>query len=141
MAETDGHHEPGVDAATGAEEPVALEASVRQGAATSFATDEQRRAALNHAFDYRGDVTVELTDGRRVEGYVFDRRMEGADPYVRIMPADGGVRLSLRYAEIAGLVFSGRDPAAGKSWETWVRKYVEKKRKGEPANRDPDPLE
>jgi hypothetical protein len=40
--------------------------------------------------------------------------------------------LKIPYADIAALAFSGRDPAAGKSWEAWVRKYWEKKssRKG-----------
>jgi len=35
------------------------------------------------------------------------------------------------YAEIAALAFTGRDTAAGKSYEAWVRKYREKKAAGE----------
>jgi len=35
------------------------------------------------------------------------------------------------YAEIAALAFSGRDTAAGKSWEAWMKKYAEKKAAGE----------
>ena len=31
----------------------------------------------------------------------------------------------------AALAFAGRDTAAGKSWEAWVRKYWEKKAAGE----------
>ena len=34
-------------------------------------------------------------------------------------------------ADIAALAFTGRDTAAGESWEAWVRKYWEKKAAGE----------
>lgn len=40
-------------------------------------------------------------------------------------------KISIPYSDIAALVFSGRDMAAGKSWEAWVRKYWEKKAAGE----------
>jgi hypothetical protein len=35
------------------------------------------------------------------------------------------------YNEIAGLKFSGRDTAAGRSFDAWVKKYWEKKAAGE----------
>jgi hypothetical protein len=35
------------------------------------------------------------------------------------------------YSDIAALAFTGRDTAAGKSWEAWVKKYMEKKAAGE----------
>jgi anthranilate synthase component 1 len=38
---------------------------------------------------------------------------------------------SVAYADIAALAFTGRDTAAGKSFEAWVRKYWEKKAAGE----------
>jgi hypothetical protein len=68
-----------------------------------------------------------------VEGYVFDRRhgRDLRDSLVRILPKDGSPRTSIAYSDIAALAFSGRDMAAGKSWETWVRKYWEKKAAGE----------
>jgi hypothetical protein len=56
----------------------------------SLASDDEIRTALEKAFDYRGDVTITLKDGTRLEGYVFD-----------------------------------------KSFETWVKKYREKKAAGE----------
>ena len=40
-------------------------------------------------------------------------------------------KISIAYSDIAALAFSGRDTAAGKSWEAWVRKYWEKKAAGE----------
>jgi len=78
-------------------------------------------------------VTLTLKDGRSIEGYIFDRRPGATleDSSVRLLPKDSGPKLTVRYSEIAGLAFTGRDPAAGKSWEAWVKKYWEKKRAGE----------
>jgi 16S rRNA A1518/A1519 N6-dimethyltransferase RsmA/KsgA/DIM1 with predicted DNA glycosylase/AP lyase activity len=90
--------------------------------------------ALEKAFDYRGDITLTLKDGSKVEGYVFDRRSEGRtldDCVVRLFPKDRHEKVSVRYSEIARLEFSGRDTAAGKSFETWLKKYQEKKAAGE----------
>lgn len=112
-----------------------------EGAVPELATPEQRRAAFDQAFDYRGDVTLTTTDGRVIEGYVFDRRSEGDQPCVRLLPRDATEKLSVPYADIARLQFTGRDTAAGKSWETWLKKYVEKKLKGEVAELTPESLE
>jgi hypothetical protein len=91
------------------------------------------RTALDKAFDYRGDVTITRKDGSSVEGYLFDRRPGAslATSVVRIIPKDGDEKLSVSYADVAKLAFTGRDTAAGKSWETWVKKYNEKKAAGE----------
>ena len=40
-------------------------------------------------------------------------------------------RVSVSYADVAALNFSGRDTAAGKTFDAWVRKYWEKKAAGE----------
>jgi hypothetical protein len=99
-----------------------------------LASDEELRGALEKAFDYRGDVTITRKDGSRLEGYIFDRRSDGptlGDCHVRLLPKAGGGKVSVSYADIARLEFTGRDTAEGKSWETWVRKYTEKKRAGE----------
>ena len=68
-----------------------------------------------------------------MEGYIFDRRTGAtlAESAVRLIPKGSSTRLAIPYSDIAGLVFSGRDPAAGKSWEAWVKKYWEKKAAGE----------
>jgi len=105
----------------------------KQGDAWSGASAEELRQALELAFDYRGDVTITLRDGRQVEGYIFDRRTGRTleDSSVRLFPKDRPEKVTVRYAEIAGLAITGRDTAAGKSWEAWVKKYVEKKAAGE----------
>jgi hypothetical protein len=107
-----------------------------QGLVWDTASEEALRAGLEKAFDYRGDVTITKTDGSTIEGYIFDRRPGKTlkDSMVRVIPAskDGPLqKVAVVYADIAGLAFTGRDPAAGKSWEAWVKKYLEKKAAGE----------
>lgn len=98
---------------------------------------------LEHAFDYRGDVTLTLTDGRSVAGYLFDRRRGRtlADSAVRLLPAGSDEKVAVSYDQIRRIAFSDRDPAAGKSFETWIKKYVEKKLAGEKASIESEPLE
>jgi hypothetical protein len=74
-----------------------------------------------------------LQDGRRIEGYVFDRRTAAtlAESTLRIIPADGSAKVSVAYADIRALEFTGKDTAAGKSFESWVAKYWAKKAAGE----------
>ncbi len=104
-----------------------------EGWIPELATEEELRDALEKAFDYRGDVTLTTKDGKKIEGYIFDRvsGLTLAASFVRLLPRDSNQRLKISYAEIAALAFSGRDPAAGRSWEAWVRKYWEKKASGE----------
>jgi hypothetical protein len=104
-----------------------------EGWVPTLATDEEKRIAFEKAFDYRGDVTLTLLDGRVVEGYIFDRRNGSTlqDSSVRVIPAKERTKIAIPYAEIAGIRFSGRDTAAGKSFEAWVKKYNEKKAAGE----------
>ncbi|MBZ5703789.1 MAG: hypothetical protein LAN63_00380 [Acidobacteriia bacterium] len=104
-----------------------------EGWVPELATAEELLTALEHAFDYRGDVLITRKDGSKVEGYIFDRRAGKtlADSIVRLLPKDGSPKTSICYADIAALAFTGRDMAAGKSWETWVRQYWEKKAAGE----------
>jgi hypothetical protein len=106
---------------------------VLQGAVPSLSTDEETRIALEKAFSYRGDVTLTRKDGTKLDCYIFDRRTGATldESIVRVIPVDSTTKLSIPYSDIACLAFSGRDTAAGKSWEAWVRKYWEKRMAGE----------
>jgi hypothetical protein len=110
-----------------------------------LASDEEIRVALEKAFDYRGDVTITRKDGNRIEGYIFDRRREGdalSQCSVRLLPKDSNARIAIPYDQIARLEFTGRDTAVGKSFETWVQKYHERKAAGEKNIRlDPEKLD
>ena len=104
-----------------------------EGWIPELASEAELRDALEKAFDYRGDVTITRKDGSRIEGYLFDRRTGGSlkESFVRLYPKDSSEKVLVSYAEIAALAFSGRDTAAGKSWEAWMKKYAEKKARGE----------
>ena len=45
-----------------------------EGWIPELASEEAVRQALEKAFDYRGDVTLTLKGGERVEAYIFNRR-------------------------------------------------------------------
>jgi hypothetical protein len=104
-----------------------------EGWIPELATEQEIRNALEKAFDYRGDITITKRDGCKIEGYVFDRRSGRslAQSCVRLLPKNSNERVSISYVDIAALAFTGRDTAAGKSWEAWVKKYQEKKAAGE----------
>jgi hopanoid biosynthesis associated radical SAM protein HpnH len=102
-------------------------ASTLQGA--EVADRQKLVAGIEEAFDYRGDVTLFLHSGDRLEGYLFDRN--SAASTLRIMVKPDGRKQTVRYSDIERLAFTGRDMADGRSWEAWVRKYAEKKAAGE----------
>ena len=104
-----------------------------EGVVASLNGETETRAAVEQAFGYRGDVTLTLRDGRKIEGYIFDRRVGPRleDCRLRLIPKDGEEKLTIAYNDLAALAFTGRDTAAGKSFETWVKKYREKKAAGE----------
>jgi hypothetical protein len=104
-----------------------------EGWVPELASEDEVREALEKAFDYRGDITLTRKDGSQVQGYLYDRRTGAtlAESLVRIMPSNGASRVSINYSEIAALAFTGRDNAAGKTFDAWVKKYWEKKAAGE----------
>jgi hypothetical protein len=103
-----------------------------QGWVPEVANEDELREALEKAFDYRGDVTISRKDGSKIEGYIFDRVSGGtlATSFVRLLPKGSNQRVKISYSDIAGLNFTGKDTAAGRSWEAWVKKYWEKKENG-----------
>jgi hypothetical protein len=113
------------------------------GFTADLADDTTRFDVLEKAFDYRGDVALTLVNGDKVEGYLFDRRRGKGqdDTYIRVMSAQGAEKITVPYHTVARIEFSARDPAAGKSFETWVKKYIEKKTRGESASIESESLD
>ena len=114
-----------------------------EGWIPELVSETELREALEKAFDYRGDVTITQKNGSTVEGYIFDR-VAGttlSSSFVRVLPKQGAGRMKIPYSEIRALAFTGRDTAAGKSWEAWVKKYWEKKDTGAGASLLPDTAE
>jgi len=104
-----------------------------EGWVPELANEEDLRSALEKAFDYRGDITLTLKDGQRVEAFVFNRFTGRglSDSYVQYFAPNAPEKRKLSYAEIARIEFTGKDRAAGKHWEAWLQKYAEKKAAGE----------
>ena len=116
---------------TGAQTAGSAEAIRRVDASDAAALSD----ALEAARDYRGDVTLELADGTVVEGFIYDRThgTNAAESRVRMLPKDGGPRVTILQDRITAVAFTGKDAAAGKTWENWVRRYAEKRLAGEKA--------
>ncbi len=104
-----------------------------EGWVPEVADESDLRQALEKAFSYRGDVTLTLKNGERVEAFIFDRRSGStlADSWVHYFAPNAPEKRKVSYAEIARLEFSGKDRAAGKHWEDWVKKFNLKKAAGE----------
>ena len=86
-------------------------------------TQDAVREAIGHACDYRGDVTIHLTTGEQICGYVFDRQEEALHPYLKMYLADRADPFFVNYQDIVEVAFSGEDTAFGRSWEDWAKKW------------------
>jgi hypothetical protein len=104
-----------------------------EGSVPSLATEQDLKNALEKAFDYRGDITITLKSGEKIEAYIFNRQTGAtlADSFVQYFTPKSDEKRKLAYDQIARLEFSGKDRAAGKHWEDWVKAYTEKKAAGE----------
>src|SRR5687767_10478746 len=76
---------------------------------------------IDHAFDYRGDVTVVKHDGTELVGYLFNRNSDAAVPFVQLLERGGGEPVTVPYAAIRAVAFTGKDTAAGNSYAAWLR--------------------
>ena len=93
-----------------------------EGQQFNFEDAEIRNKVIELAFDYRGDVTLELRSGERLEGYVYHRNSQEPNPSLRIFPKNQAGTRDVEYKDILSIVFSGEDTAFGKSWEDWHNK-------------------
>lgn len=128
---------------TKAKSGVPEEKPTLQGLAASRQDAGALTDALEKAFDYRGDVTLTLTDGSSVQGYIFDRARGKSlsDSSVRIMRADTGAKVRVSFDRIDRVEFTGKDAAHGKTFEGWLKRYVEKKLAGEKASIESESLD
>lgn len=104
-----------------------------EGWVPALATDDDLRQALGKALDYRGDVTLTLKSGQRIEAFIFNCHTGAtlAESWVQYYTPSAPEKRKVGYAEIARIEFSGKDRAAGKHWEDWVKAYNAKKAAGE----------
>lgn len=77
------------------------------------------KQVIDEAFDYRGYITMVLSDGSEQVGFVFNRDGVATEPFLQILDERGENPTTIPYAQIRSVRFSGKDHAAGKSWEAW----------------------
>lgn len=95
-----------------------------EGWAPRVGDDAKLTEVIDLAFDYRGDVTLVLTDGRDLIGYIYNRDRDATEPYLQLVDPSGASH-TLRYTEVRTIRFTGRDTAAGTSYEAWLRRKGE----------------
>ena len=81
---------------------------------------------VERAFDYRGNVTLVRKDGAELIGYLFNRNTQVSQPFVQLYDQDGAAHRVL-LEDIENIMFTGRDTAAGQSYEAWKRRKEEDK--------------
>ena len=74
---------------------------------------------IDLAFDYRGDVTVTTSEGTQLVGYLFNRDRNTPQPFVHLFDAARDGPVTLPYSAISRIKFTGKDTAAGNSYEAW----------------------
>ena len=100
-----------------------------EGTTLACSDARSRQHALQTAFDYRGDVTLDLSGGEHVVGFVFryDEKpgqvhlfvAQGKESAPQILPAD----------RVNQVRFTGEDTAFGKSWDDWTAKAEKERQK------------
>ncbi len=107
--------------------PGATKADSLQNAVFTCRSEQDRREAIDKAFDYRGDVTLTVR-GEQVEGYMFNRDAAAVPPRVEMYVKGSDEPRIIPYADIDTIAFTGKDTADGKSWEAWVSKKADERR-------------
>jgi hypothetical protein len=104
-----------------------------EGWVPALATDEDLRQALGKALDYRGDVTLTLKSGEKIEAYIFNCQSGPTlgESFLQYYTPNAPEKRKVSYSDIASVEFTGKDRAQGKHWEDWVKAYNEKKAAGE----------
>ncbi|MFQ5872347.1 MAG: hypothetical protein ACE5JL_00900 [Dehalococcoidia bacterium] len=82
---------------------------------------------IDLAYDYRGNVTIVKNGGTEIVGYIFNRNSEASEPFIEYFDEAGSGPFTILYSEIENILFTGKDTAAGKSYEAWLKRR-EKKR-------------
>jgi hypothetical protein len=93
-----------------------------EGSVPEITSGDMLAAVIEQAFDYRGDITIATRSGLQHVGYLFNRRRDVAAPYIELLPAAGGHAVTIAYADIQGIAFTGRDTAAGNSYAAWLKR-------------------
>ena len=72
--------------------------------------NETLKNQIEAAFGFRGHVTVKLTDGAAVEGYLYNRQFE--EGYIELFVKNSDERRRLEIARISAVELTGEDYAS-----------------------------
>ena len=75
---------------------------------------------IEQAFNYRGDVTIDLTEDSTITGYLFNR--DHINKTIDVFVGNNANPITISYNHIKSIRLTGVDTAAGKSWEAWLQK-------------------
>jgi len=92
-----------------------------QGAVFHPNSQQELQSVIELAFDYRGDITLELKSRERINGYLFNRVLNGTHSYVEMFQAAHSSPRRIPCHEIYAFHFTGQNTASGESWEAWIR--------------------
>ena len=69
---------------------------------------------IDEAFDFRGHVTVAFSDGKTLEGYLFNRELAPmtGEAYIEVIPKDSDQRLRFPAATVKSVAITGKDFAS-----------------------------
>jgi hypothetical protein len=102
-----------------------------EGVVFEIHNDAERVEAIDKAFDYRGDVTLTLSN-ETLECFIFNRDAHASPPRIEVFVKGQDDARIIPYLDIKAIAFTGRDPADGKSWAAWVaKKDTERKAEAE----------
>jgi hypothetical protein len=107
--------------------PVARATSL-MGSVFTFQSEADRVEGIDKAFDYRGDVTLTLSNGQLIEGFMSNRESKAVPPRVQFFIKAEEKPHVIPYADITAISFTGKDPADGKSWDAWVSKKEDERK-------------
>lgn len=68
-------------------------------------------AQIDEAFDFRGHVTVTFTDGKTVEGFLFNRELQPfkGEAYIEVIPKDSDERRRFPAESVESVALTGKD--------------------------------
>ena len=111
-----------------------------QGAIFRREDADHFEAGLCAVVDYRGDATLIIEDGDPIECFVFSRSNGHEDALLCMIKNEDQPR-TVAISTIREIQFSGKDTAEGKTFDRWIKRYIEKKLAGETASIESESLE
>lgn len=88
------------------------------------------KSQIEAAYDFRGHVTVILKTGETVKGYLYNRQLDAAEPFVELFLEGSGEYSKLLVAQLDSIALTGKDFAAGNSYEDYLKKKAAKEKAG-----------